>query len=215
LNYRVKKEEAKIPNWCDNRVTFTHEDPKQITRLVNAAKVGKLFNEFLPMPLELLEEAPIGDDWAEHQEAIKTRNMEQFGYPSWYEWAIDNWGCKWDISEVPEEMFELSNDGKTVAFSFDTAWSPPTEWYDNISGFDINAYYYEPGVGFCGRWNSEDGDDQYEIGEDIGDAKERIPSDILDTMGIIDDLEAWLEANEDEIGMDDAEDGDETDGEGE
>jgi hypothetical protein len=25
-------------------------------------------------------------------------------------------------------------------------------------------------------------------------------------MGIIDDMEAWLEANEDEIGMDDAED---------
>jgi hypothetical protein len=211
LNYRVKKKEAKIPNWCDNRATFTHEDPKQITRLVNAAKVGKLFNEFLPMPLELLEEAPIGDDYQERSAAIKARNEQEFGYPNWYEWAIDNWGCKWDISEVPEEMFELSNDGKTVSFSFDTAWGPPTEWYDNISGFNINAYYYEPGAGFCGRWNSENSDDQYEIGEDIGDAKERIPSDILDTMGIIEDLEAWLEANEDEIGMDDAEDGDEND----
>jgi len=208
-----------MPNWCDNRVTFTHEDPEQITRLVNAAKEGKLLNEFLPMPPELLEEAPIGDDYESKRDAIVARNVQEFGYPSWYEWSIDNWGTKWDISEVPEEMFELSNDGKTVSFSFDTAWSPPTEWYDNISGFDINAYYYEPGGGFCGRWNSEDGDDQHEIGEDIGDAKERIPSDILDTMGIIEDLEAWAEANEDELEdelgfMDDAEDSENEENEG-
>jgi hypothetical protein len=204
-----------MPNWCDNRATFTHEDPQQITRLVNAAKAGKLFNEFLPMPPELLEQAPIGDDYEVKRDAIVARNLQEFGYPSWYEWSLDHWGTKWDISEVPEEMFELSDDGKTVTFSFDTAWSPPTEWYDNIEGFGIAAYYYEPGGGFCGRWSSEDGDDQHEIGEDIGDAKERIPSDILDTMGIIEDLEAWLDANEDEIGMDDAEDGDEADGEGE
>ena len=102
-----------------------------------------------------------------------------------------------------------------MSFSFDTAWGPPTEWYDNIEGFYIEAYYYEPGVGFCGSWTSEDGDDQYEIGDDIDDAKERIPSHILDAMGIIEDLEAWLDANEDEIGMDDAEDGDENEGDGE
>ena len=204
-----------MPNWCYNRATFTHENPEQITRLVNAAKSGKLLNEFLPMPPELLEEAPIGDDYQERSAAIKVRNEQEFGYPSWYEWSIDNWGTKWDISEVDEDGMEVSKDGKTVSFSFDTAWSPPTEWYDNISGFDINAYYYEPGVGFCGRWNSEDGDDQYEIGDDIGDAKERIPSHILDAMGIIEDLEAWLDANEDEIGMDDAEDGDENEDDGE
>jgi len=204
-----------MPNWCDNRATFTHEDPEQITRLINAAKAGKLLNEFFPMPPELLEEAPIGDDYESKRDAIVARNVQEFGYPSWYEWSIDNWGTKWDISEVPEEMFELSNDGKTVTFSFDTAWSPPTEWYDNIAEFDIVAYYYEPGGSFCGKWSSESGEDQYEIGDDISDAKERIPSDILDSMGIIDDMEAWLEANEDEIGMDDAEDGVDSEGDGE
>ena len=49
-----------MPNWCYNKVTFSHEDPKEITRLINAAKVGKLFNEFYPMPPELLEEAEQG-----------------------------------------------------------------------------------------------------------------------------------------------------------
>jgi hypothetical protein len=195
-----------MPNWCYNRATFTHEDPEQITRLINAAKVGKLLNEFLPMPPELLEEAPIGDDYEQKRDEIKARNVQEFGYPSWYEWSIDNWGTKWDISDVDEDYMEKSDDGKTVTFSFDTAWSPPTEWYDNISGFDINAYYYEPGGGFCGNWNSEDGDNQYEIGDNIEDAKQRIPSDILDAMGIIDDMESWIEDDEDELDMDDVED---------
>jgi len=168
-----------------------------------------LLNEFLPMPPELLEEAPIGDDYEAKRDAITARNVQEFGYPSWYEWAVDNWGTKWDISEVDEDYMEKSSDGKTVTISFDTAWSPPLEWYDNISGFDINAYYYESGGGFCGRWNSADGDDQYEIGDNIKDAKERIPSDILEAMGIIDDMESWIEANEDELGMDDVEDAEE------
>ena len=164
------------------------------------------------MPTELLEEAPIGDDYQERSAAIKVRNEEKFGYPSWYEWAIDNWGCKWDISEVPEEIFELSKDGKTVSFSFDTAWGPPTEWYDNIEGFYIKAYYYEPGVGFCGTWTSEDGDDQYQVDLDnnIETVTENIPSDILDKFGIIEDMLA-MQYDEELGNIDDAEDGDEND----
>jgi len=195
-----------LPNWCFNRATFTHDDPAQIERLISAAKNGKLLSEFLPCPPELYEEAPIGDDYEQKRDAIVARNQAEFGYPSWYEWCVDNWSTKWDISEVDEDYMEKSADGKTVTFSFDTAWSPPLEWYDNISGFDINAYYYEPGMGFCGNWNSADGDDQYEIGDNIKDAKERIPINILEAMGIIDDMESWIEANEDDLGMDDAED---------
>lgn len=198
-----------MPNWCLNRATFTHDDPEQITRLINAAKVGKLFNEFLPMPPELLEEAPVGDDYQERSAAIAQRNQEQFGYTSWYDWSIANWGTKWDISEVDEDWMTKSEDGKTVSLSFDTAWAPPTEWYDNIDGFLIEAYYYEPGVGFVGKWTSEDGDDQYEIdmGEDIDIVRERIPTDILDEFGIIEEMEYWQEEqDEEEVELDDVED---------
>ena len=198
-----------MPNWCLNRATFTHDDPEQITRLINAAKVGKLFNEFLPMPPELLEEAPVGDDYQERSAAIAQRNQEQFGYTSWYDWSIANLGTKWDISEVDEDWMTKSEDGKTVSLSFDTAWAPPTEWYDNIDGFLIEAYYYEPGVGFVGKWTSEDGDDQYEIdmGEDIDIVRERIPTDILDEFGIIEEMEYWQEEqDEEEVELDDVED---------
>ena len=113
---------------------------------------------------------------------------------------------------MEDEDFTITNDGKTVAFSFDTAWAPPTEWYDNIEGFYIKAYYYEPGVGFCGTWISEDGDDQYQVDLDdnIETVTENIPSDILDKFGIIDDMLAMQD--DEELGnIDDAEDGDEND----
>jgi hypothetical protein len=198
-----------MPNWCYNRVTFTHDDPQQITRLINAAKAGKLFNEFYPMPSELLEEAPVGDDYQECSAAIAKRNEEKFGYVGWYDWSIAHWGTKWDISEMDDDdNFTITNDGKTVSFSFDTAWAPPTEWYDNIDGFHIEAYYHEPGMGFCGKWTSEDGDDQYEVNmsEDIDGVKERIPSDILDEFGIIDDMIYYQEESKEEVLEDDGED---------
>ena len=112
-----------------------------------------------------------------------------------------------------DDNFMVSEDGKTVSFTFDTAWAPPTEWYDNIDGFLIEAYYYEPGVGFCGKWTSEDGDDQYEVSfeDDIEDIEERIPSDILDEFGIIDEIRDWKESmaeEDEEVDLDEIEDGD-------
>ena len=196
-----------MPNWCYNSATFTHDNPEQITRMINAAKAGKLFNEFLPMPPELLEEAPVGDDYQERSTAIAKRNQDQFGHTSWYDWSIAHWGTKWDISEIDEDNFNITNDGKTVSFGFDTAWGPPTEWYDNIDGFLIEAYYHEPGMGFVGKWTSEDGDDHYDIDmmEDIDSVKERIPSDILDAFNIIDDMTYYQEENQEEIEEDDGE----------
>jgi hypothetical protein len=54
---------------------------------------------------------------------------------------------------------------KGVVLSFDTAWSPPIEFYIFMKGqgFHIRASYFEPGMGFCGDWI--DGRDNYYDGE--------------------------------------------------
>ena len=44
-----------MPNWCNNNLTLTHSDPAMIQRAVTAYQEGKLLQEFIPCPQELLE----------------------------------------------------------------------------------------------------------------------------------------------------------------
>lgn len=48
---------------------------------------------------------------------ILVENVKNYGCPTWYEWAITNWGTKWDVCS------EIELDDNSI--SFDTAWAPP------------------------------------------------------------------------------------------
>jgi hypothetical protein len=65
-------------------------------------------------------------------------------------------------------------------------------------GFEITAYYYEPGMAFVGKW--EDGcDDYFEIsGHDSTNVREAIGEELDDYFGISEDMAQWEEENEDE-----------------
>ncbi len=60
------------------------------------------------------------DEWKAGRQAF--RNIQQYGFPTWYEWSINNWGTKWnaydciELEDVSEEMNEPC---------FNTAWSAP------------------------------------------------------------------------------------------
>lgn len=47
-------------------------------------------------------------------------NYLKYGYTTWYEWSVENWGTKWDMYER-----ECSN----KVLTFQTAWRTPVEWY--------------------------------------------------------------------------------------
>jgi hypothetical protein len=44
---------------------------------------------------------------------------------NWHELCIEKWGTKWDASEV-------CCDGIGGFYEFETAWSPPTEWFEAV-----------------------------------------------------------------------------------
>lgn len=159
-----------MPNWCANSTTFKHEDPEQITRLKTAFLDLKLFTEFVPPP------ADIGENW--------------------YHWSIENWGTKWDVNGSDDGVVDLKEN--EITLYFDTAWSPPLEFYiamENL-GFTVEGYYYEPGMNFVGKWD-ENGDDCYEIPETVEAIEEYIPSDIEQCFNLIENLIQWQEDNED------------------
>ena len=56
-------------------------------------------------------------------QAIK--NLRKFGYPSWYEWRVENWGTKWNAYQQSRTS---ANE-----FSFQTAWSHPSPIIDLLS----------------------------------------------------------------------------------
>lgn len=80
-----------------------------------------------------------------------------------------------------------------VEVHFDTAWSPPIEFYGIMEslGFTIDAYYYEPGMMFCGEYHDY-GHSEYDLIMDENWIAENIPTEMDEMFGIsecLDDFE--------------------------
>ena len=192
-----------MPNWNQNGVTFTHKDPAMITRIADAYKEDRLFKEFFPCPPELLETEEIGENFNDRVAAREEANREQFGFADWYEWAVNNWGTKWDISSDDGEP--TKQDLNSITISFSTAWSPPVGFYDKMTklGFDVVAFYLEEGMGFVGKYTNEDGDEEYTF-----DGREDL-EDIPDDIRTFWDLDTICDWRDDEDDSDDEDEEDE------
>lgn len=168
-----------MPNWCNNSIELEHADPKMIERATKALEEGKFFSEFAPCPKELQETTSgfYGKDTPE-QLALEKKQREntiKYGYSDWYEWNCSNWGTKWEACEP----YATKHSPNFISASFDTAWSAPLAFYRTLQelGFIVKAYYYEPGMGFCGLW--DDGDDEsYDIHGNSEWVMDNIPSEI-------------------------------------
>ena len=188
-----------MPNWCMNSVSLTHDDPAQLKRAADAFNGDGLMQEFHPCPDDLLSTMSgsyAADDPRQAElEATMKANVEKHGFTNWYDWKVAKWGTKWDVSADGNDPVEP--EGNHLHLSFDSAWGPPVKFYEHLEslGFGVVAYYHEPGCAFCGRYT--DGvDDYYDLAEGSKAAKEDVPQDILDEMGIIESMEAWEEDEE-------------------
>jgi len=172
-----------------------------ISRAVKAAQKDALFNEFVPLPdaLSTMVEGSYSDpaEQAEHN-AKREYNRKTYGYSSWYDFAIGEWGCKWDISNGGSDYkIEKVSDGYSVTLSFDTAWSPPINFYDKLVEleFKVDAMYYESGVNYCGQY-FDGRDETYELNNLTSDeARDQLPSELDEAFGISEQI-AEYEAEE-------------------
>ena len=188
-----------MPNWCNNSVEIYHTDPAMIERARKAFNGEGLLQEFIPVPQALLDtvSGSMGEDKREAHEAQQKANREKYGYSSWYDFCVSEWGTKWEIGADGNPAQDIPGG---LMLGFDSAWSPPIAAYEKLleMGFRIRAMYYEPGMAFAGVW--EDGaDDYYEYsGMNSDQIAEELPSE-LDECFCISEQVAEYEAENQEI----------------
>jgi len=155
-----------MPNWCMNSLTVSHADLAKVQEFADAYNNGETCQRFIPRPENV-------------------NNSDVFAEDGWYTWNVNHWGTKWDFGKDKLDDPLVVQDG-LASISFDTAWSPPIQLYDRLVelGYNVDATYFEPGMGFCGVYYN--GDDEY---VDYGDDKNEIPDRIWDDYALDDFFE--------------------------
>lgn len=88
------------------------------------------------------------------------RCLETYGAKSWYDWAVDNWGTKWDAYWGSVET-ETCGEQMTLSASFSTAWSPASFCINELAAMypDIamEHHFLDEGGDFAGTEVYADG----------------------------------------------------------
>ena len=182
-----------MPNWCNNFIRISHQDKSLIDAIEATQGTEKgVLDTVLPCPAELND--PDLTTWSRDREdeleAKKKAMKEKYGYESWYDWNIAHWGTKWDLCEPQITRI----DDHTVEIACDTAWSPPIAAYESMleKGYEVTAYYYEPGMCFAGIWDNGDDQCYQDWGDSVG-AKATLPEELDDMFGISETQEEYEE----------------------
>ena len=150
-----------MPNWCNNtiKVQATKERIDEFEKFLNENDGKDWFTHFRPLPEELINEG-------------------------WYEWSINNWGCKWNCDANNWERI----DENTISFWFDSPWGPPLTLYEFMvdEEYDVRASYHEEGMAFVGEF--VDGFDNCYEYEDL-DSLDYIPEHLIEDWNLRDLLE--------------------------
>ena len=165
-----------MPNWCQNEVSVYAEDRGKAEAFVAFVRNGDnyfSFNRIIPMPDELQgTRSPATivpqeeyDSWVDSNnhgvgrpitQELSDRFKKEYCYDNWYDWAIVNWGTKWDTDCEEVHIDDFGG----VEYRFDTAWGPPEPICDALRELfpklHINWFYREDGMQVAGWLNNGD-----------------------------------------------------------
>lgn len=125
-----------MPNWCMNDLTVNSENTEDLKKFVDENKeilkkedAEQTDPEVTPQDLSFERSVPLGD-WE-------------------YNRAVDEWGCKWDASDVE---LDYSEDSTTAVYHFSTPWAPPVDWLKKVGkkypDLIFSLHSEEPGCDF-------------------------------------------------------------------
>ena len=158
-----------MPNWCFNTLSINTrtEGGKVLAnafrpkyRDENGRQYASPFHDLMPIPDDLqIESGFFGKDTPKQKEMEEKykANIEKYGYKSWYEWCIANWGTKWD-ARVEDYIDHTDHE---IEVLFDTAWSPAVEFFywfsEQYPDAEFYCEYTEECMGYEGNFGKEDG----------------------------------------------------------
>ena len=132
-----------MPNWCNNSITIQGpvDTIRQLWEDARSGEDSGLLQAMAPMPAELNDTVADGSEGE-----------------NWYNWRVENWGTKWDISDEGLEFTDNGDGTAMITGWFDSAWAPPIGAYerflDDMDNCSLTASYYEPGMDFGGIWDN-------------------------------------------------------------
>ena len=141
-----------MPNWCENRVDICGK-PEDIKKFMDLAGRKFDFQKIVSMPKKLQDTtSPVRTEGAHANMTTERQKqlLDKYGSDNWYDWALSNWGTKWQARNV--KLVVKRKD--YCRFVFMTAWSPPEGIYRKIRelfpDLSISWFYDEPGMQFAG-----------------------------------------------------------------
>jgi len=189
-----------MPNWCNNNLTLTHEDPAMIKRAADALERGEFLNEFIPVPADLqITAGSLGSGPEQLELERKTaENIEKYGYGNWYDFCCGEWGTKWDVGS--DGTTDVHPDGKMLHTYFDSAWSPPINAYEKLveMGFGVEAMYYEGGMCYAGTF-SNGADEELNLEGMGADEIEQNYPELDEAFGISESIREYLSEEDEEL----------------
>jgi hypothetical protein len=121
-----------MPNWCSNSIKIAG-DREEIDKILNKAKTEKSdfsLSQLFPIP--------------------------ELNKKNWYDWCVENWGTKWDLSSV-----DIDDQDDVVFVNCQTAWGSPLEAFHKISkdypNLSFTITYDEQGINIFGVAEFQDG----------------------------------------------------------
>jgi hypothetical protein len=180
-----------MPNHTSVRLYFPSDARKLVKKYLSSETDGSVFldfNKIIPMPKELNITSGSVDLNTEEgltRQAQYDANKAKYGFPTWYEWCIANWGTKWN-------SYSVDFDGDSI--SLQTAWSPPCPVIEKLAKLikaDIRMTYLDEGFGYWGEtYFHANGDTPLDF---YYTKKDETPDELDKELGISSNLEEYDE----------------------